>query len=103
MTVRYIDKHDVRAFSARAREMIDAAEERAIKAAGPGWLVERKEHASHARAFAERSKAALDELLACLEHSLEADERAQEAETRALLGEDEGEDDGEDDDDDEGA
>lgn len=88
MTLRYIDKHDVRAFCARAREMIDAAEERAVKAAGPGWLIERKENASHARAFAERSKGALDELLECLEHSLAADEKAQEAETRALLGED---------------
>ena len=91
MTPRYIDKHDVRAFCARAREMIDAAEERAIKAAGPGWLIERKEHASHAAAFASRSKGALDDLLACLEHSLAADEEAQEAETRALLGDDDAE------------
>ena len=87
MSTRYIDKHDVRAFCARAREMIDAAEERAVKAAGPGWLVERKEHAAHAAAFVERTERALRELLACLEHSLAADEAAQEAETRALLGE----------------
>ena len=88
MSTRYIDKHDVHAFCARAREMVDAVEERAAKAAGPGWLVERKEHASHAGAFVERTKDALDELMACLDHSIAADEKAQEAETRALLGED---------------
>ncbi len=89
MSTRYIDKHDVRAFCARAREMVDFVEERGVKATGPGWLLERKEHAGHTRAFVKRAQSALDELMACLEYSIDADEKAQEAETRALLGEEE--------------
>ena len=86
---RYIDKHDVRAFCDRAREMLDAAEERASRATGPGWLLERKENADHAKAMVTRAKDTLDELMTCLQHSLDADEQAQEAETRLLLGDEE--------------
>lgn len=86
MSARYIDKHDVRAFCARTREVIDAIEERAVKATGPGWLLERKEHAGHARAFVQRAHDTLDELMECLAYSIAADEKVQEAETAALLG-----------------
>lgn len=85
---RPIDAHDVRAFVARAKEAADEAERRATKAVGDGWILERVEFGDHAGAWLARARAALDELEACMRHTLEQDQAAQEAEAAALLGDD---------------
>ncbi|MEM9070414.1 MAG: hypothetical protein AAGE52_18055 [Myxococcota bacterium] len=86
MSERYIDKHDVHAFCARAKEIVDRAEERAMKAVSPGWILERREYADHATAMLAQAKHTLDELERCLQHTLKMDEQAQEQEAKMLLG-----------------
>lgn len=83
---RRIDKHDVRAFCARAIEAIEDARDEAVSAMSGGWIVERRERAERAEARLRRAHEALEALRACMAHTLDEDEAAQQAEAEALLG-----------------
>ncbi len=87
-SVRRIDKHDVHAHFERAREALEHAEERAIKAMSGGWIFERREFARRAEGFLEMAYESLRTFEANLAHTLDEDEEAMQAETDALLGED---------------